>query len=65
MSIHKKWNLDRFIKEVIHTDREDINQQVKDMKDDYWISKVRHQLQSHLRDGKKSDGKERDGKESR
>ena len=38
-SIQKKWNLDRFIED--QGQREDINQQVKDMKDDYKVSKLR------------------------
>ena len=47
-SIQKKWNLDRFIEEA--SQREDINQQVKDMKDGYKISKVRHQPRNNPRD---------------
>lgn len=59
-SIQKKWNLDQFIEEA--SQREDINQHVKDMKDDYKISKIRQQSKSHLKDGKESDEKGRDGK---
>ena len=40
-SIQKKWNLDRFLEEA--NQREDINQQVKVMKEDFKISKVRHE----------------------
>lgn len=40
-SIHKKWKLDWFIEEA--SERENIYQQVGDMKDDYKISKVRSQ----------------------
>ena len=39
-SIQKKWNLDKFLEEA--SQREDINQQVKDMKEDFKISKVEH-----------------------
>ena len=40
-SIQKKWNLDQFLEEA--SQREDINQQVKDMKEDFKISKVGHE----------------------
>ena len=40
-SIQKKWNLDQFLEEA--SQREDINQQVKDMKEDFKISKVEYQ----------------------
>ena len=40
-SIHKKWNLDQFLEEASH--REDINRRVKDMKEDFKISKVGYQ----------------------
>ena len=40
-SIQKKWNLDQFLEEA--NQREDINQQVKDMKEDFKISKVGHE----------------------
>ena len=43
-SIQKKWNLDKFLEEA--SQREDINQQVKDMKEDFKISKVEHHDQS-------------------
>ena len=39
-SIQKKWNLDQFLEEA--SQREDINQQVKDMKEDFKISKDGH-----------------------
>ena len=37
----KKWNLDQFLEEA--SQREDINQQVKDMIEDFKISKVGHE----------------------
>jgi len=40
-SIQKKWNLDQFLEEA--SQREDINQQVKHMKEDFKISKVGHE----------------------
>ena len=40
-SIQRKWNLDQFLEEA--SQREDINQQVKDMKEDFKISKVEYQ----------------------
>jgi len=40
-SIQKKWNLDKCHREA--SQREDINEQVKDMKEDFKISKVEHQ----------------------
>ena len=40
-SIQKKWNLDQFLEEA--SQGEDINQQVKDMKEDFKISKVGHE----------------------
>ena len=40
-SIQRKWNLDQFLEEG--SQREDINQQVKDMKEDFKISKVEYQ----------------------
>ena len=40
-SLQKKWNLDQFLEEA--SQREDINQQVKDMKEDFKISKVGHE----------------------
>ena len=40
-SIQKKWNLDQLLEEA--SQREDINQQVKDMKEDFKISKVGHE----------------------
>ena len=40
-SIQKKWNPDQFLEEA--SQREDINQQVKDMKEDFKISKVVHE----------------------
>ena len=49
-SIQKKWNLDRFIEEA--SQMEDINQQVKDMKDDYKVSRVKQQPKSQPRNGK-------------
>ena len=39
-SIQKKWNLDQFLEGA--SQREDLNQQVKDMKEDFKISKVGH-----------------------
>jgi len=50
-SIQKKWNLDQFLEEA--SQREDINQQVKDMKEDFKISKVGHESEdSQLKSGK-------------
>ncbi len=43
-SIQKKWNLDKFLEEA--SQREDINQQVRDMKEDFKISKIEHHDQS-------------------
>ena len=40
-SFQRKWNLDQFLEEA--SQREDINQQVKDMKEDFKISKVEYQ----------------------
>ena len=40
-SIQRKWNLDQFLEEA--SQREDINQQVKDVKEDFKISKVEYQ----------------------
>ena len=40
-SIQKKWNLDQFLEEA--SQRDDINQQDKDMKEDFKISKVGHE----------------------
>ena len=42
-SIQKKWNLDQFFEEA--SQREDINQQVKDMKENFKISKVGQELE--------------------
>ena len=39
--IQKKWVLDRFLEK--ESQREDIDQQVKDMKEYFGISKVEHQ----------------------
>ena len=49
-SIQKKWNLDQFLKEA--SQREDINQQVKDMKEDFKISKVGYQSEDSPKSGK-------------
>ena len=38
-SIQKRWTLDQFLEEASY--KEDINQQVKDMKKDYKMSKVK------------------------
>ena len=43
-SIQKKWNLDQFLEEA--SQREDINQQVKDTKEDFKISKVGYQSEN-------------------
>ena len=45
-SIQKKWNLDHFLEEA--SEREDIKQQVKDMKEDFKISKVGHESEDFL-----------------
>ena len=49
-SIPKKWNLDWFVEEA--SQRDDINQQVRDMNDNYKMSKVKHQPRIQLRNGK-------------
>ena len=49
-SIQKKWNLDQFLEEA--SQREDINQQVKDMKEDFKISKVEYQSKDFPKSGK-------------
>lgn len=49
-SIQKRWNFDRFIKEA--SQREDINQPLKDLKDNYKMSKLRHQSKFRPRDEK-------------
>jgi len=49
-SIQKKWNLDQFLEEA--SQREDINQQVKDMKEDFKISKVGYQSEDSPKNGK-------------
>ena len=49
-SIQKKWNLDQFLEEA--SQREDINQQVKDMKEDFKISKVEYQSKDFPKRGK-------------
>ncbi|KAK2552085.1 hypothetical protein P5673_026830 [Acropora cervicornis] len=41
LKIEPRWNLDQFLEEA--SQREDINQQVKDMKEDFKISKVEYQ----------------------
>ena len=51
-SIQKKWDLDQFIEEA--SQREDINQQVKDMKEDFKISKVGHQPKNFSRNSQES-----------
>ena len=48
--IQKKWNLDQFLEEA--SQREDINQQVKDMKEDFKISKVEYQSKDFPKSGK-------------
>ena len=55
-SIPKKWNLDQFVEGA--SQRRHINQQVRDMNDNYKISKVKHQPWSQVRNGKK--GKKKD-----
>ena len=47
-SIQKSWPLDQFLEEA--SQKEDINQKVKDMKEDYKISKVKHQWGKSQRD---------------
>ena len=42
-SIQRKWNLNQFLEEA--SQREDINQQVKDMKEDFKISKIEYQCE--------------------
>jgi len=49
-SIQKKWNLDQFLEET--SQREEINQQVKDMREDFKISKVEHQSKNFPRKSK-------------
>lgn len=49
-SIQKKWNLDRFLEEA--SQRQDINQQVKDMKEDFKISKVERRPRDFQKNGK-------------
>lgn len=48
--IQKKWNLDQFLEEA--SQREDINQQVKDMKEDFKISKVGYQSEDSPKNGR-------------
>jgi len=49
-SIQKQWNLDKFLEEA--SQREDINQQVKDIKEDFNVSKVEHQWEDFPKNGK-------------
>jgi len=49
-SIQKKWNLNQFLEEV--SQREDINQQIKDLKEDFKISKVGYQSEDSAKSGK-------------
>ena len=49
-SIQKKWNLDKFLEGA--SQREDINQQIKDIKEDFNISKVEHQWEDFPKNGK-------------
>ena len=49
-TIQKKWDLDLLLEEASR--REDINQRVKDMKEDFKISKVEHQSKDLLKKGK-------------
>ena len=50
--IQKKWDLDQFIEET--SQREDINQQVKDMKEDFKITKVGDQPKNYSRNNQQS-----------
>ena len=56
-SIQKKWYLDRFIEEA--SQREYINQQVRDMKDDYKVSRLRDQPNYKPTDGKEGESRGR------
>lgn len=47
-SVQKRWILDHFLEEA--SQKEDVNQQVKDTKKDYKISKVKHQWGKSQRD---------------
>ena len=49
-SIQKKWNLDQFLEEA--SQREGINQQVKDMKRNFKISNVGYQSEDSSKSGK-------------
>jgi len=49
-SVQKRWILDQFLEEA--SQKEDINQQVKDTKEDYKISKVKPQWGKSQRDAR-------------
>ena len=54
--IQKRWNLEQFIEEA--SQREDIGQQVKDMKDDHKVARIGQRAEKHKRDYKFTSGKQ-------
>jgi len=49
-SVQKNWNLNQFLEEA--SQREDINKQVKDMKEDFKILKVGYNSEDSPKNGK-------------